>query len=94
MAMKMSSNKPTCSSIDLTALVRDAVVEGEPHEQVLRRRRRVVVVLPKHTLRQPHGPFDGPVRRDHHPDPSPSDLHLLGCPLSSRFPSLVPGNSG
>ena len=83
-------NQTTRFSVDLAALVRDAVVEGEPHEQVLRRRRRVVVVLPQNTLCQPHGPLDGPVRRDHHPDPPPGDLHLLGSPLSSRFPSLVP----
>ena len=83
-------DQTTRFSVDLAALVRDAVVEGEPHEQVLRRGSRVVVVLPQNTLCQPHGPLDGPVRRDYHPDPPPSDLNLLGSPLSSRFPCLVP----
>ena len=74
---RVLKNQPTFSSTDLAALVRDAVVEGEPHEQVLCRWRRVVVVLPQNTLCQPHRPLDGPVRCDHHPDPSSRDLHLI-----------------
>ena len=85
-------HQTTLFSVDLAALVRDAVVEGEPHEQVLRRRCRVVVVLPQNTLCQPHGPFDRPVRRDHHPDPSSCDLHFISSPLASGIPSLVPDN--
>ena len=73
----MLIKQPTFSSTDLAALVRDAVMEGEPHQQVLRRWRRVVVVLPKNTLCQPHRPLDRPVRGDHHPDPSSRDLHLI-----------------
>ena len=62
--------------LDLAALIRDAVMEGEPHDQVLRRWRRVVVVLPNRARCHSHRSFDRPVRCDHHTDPSSCDVHL------------------
>ena len=81
-----NASDQTFSSTDLAALVGDAVVEGEPHQQVLRWWRRLVVgVTPKLTLGYTHRPFDRPVRRDHHPDPSSNNLHLIKPKLRTNL---------
>ena len=79
--MKFSFKKslptfPFSLLLDLAALIRDAVMEGKPHDQVLRRWRRVVVVLPNRARCHSHRSFDRPVRCDHHTDPSSCDVHL------------------